>query len=236
MDHQLHAHVPASLVHQIQLWITMHLEQLPVSQLSLLPLTTRKELLLKLPIADICQLEDKKFVEGIDMREFWGDAKMDFYSFWPAHFSPSHYSWGLGSPQPSLMEIYSSDTELCRSLLYGGVAQVVLRPDLINLNVLSFLYCVRKSDGCCQLVFPPRYVQQNKFDSTEDVIEAVVSCFRGKLPRILELYMDGTDYEASPKYAHFVREVEYLRVWVLDGAKGFDFLNLFLDKAANLRS
>ena len=61
---------PESLVHQCQLWIAMHLEQLPVSHLSLLPLSTRNELLLKLPIADVCRLEGTQFTVGIDMAAF----------------------------------------------------------------------------------------------------------------------------------------------------------------------
>ena len=49
----------------------MHMEGLPVSLLSLLPLSTRKELLPRMPIADVCLLEDTMFVDGIDMEAYW---------------------------------------------------------------------------------------------------------------------------------------------------------------------
>ena len=49
----------------------MHLEEFPVSYLSLLPLSTRKELLWQLPVADVCLLEGTKFTEGLVMAAYW---------------------------------------------------------------------------------------------------------------------------------------------------------------------
>ena len=54
-----------SLVYHCQYFIAMHLEEFSVSQLSLLPHYTRKDLLWQLPLADVCQLEDTKFTEGL---------------------------------------------------------------------------------------------------------------------------------------------------------------------------
>ena len=232
MDHQLQ--IPASLIHQCHLWITMHLEQLPVSQLSLLPLMTREELLLKLPIADVCQLEDKKFVKGIDMEKFWRSQCNLLY--WREEI--------LRYAKEKLL----TNTEYYRSIFYGQIASCVIgclslfeftsvcrdregtELDLKDGNPLSFLYGVRKVDSyrnACQLVFPPRYFHESKFevcDSSKDVIKAVVSCFQGKLPRILEVNV-GEGYEADLEYAHFIREVEFLNVcgFLFDDAKGFDF-------------
>ena len=63
--------VPEPLVHQCQYYILMHLEEFPVNYLSLLPLSTRKELLWHLPVADACLLENTKFTEGLDMAAYW---------------------------------------------------------------------------------------------------------------------------------------------------------------------
>ena len=58
--------IVASLVQQCQFYILMHLEEFPIDYLSLLPLATREALLWQLPIADICQLQDTKFAEGLE--------------------------------------------------------------------------------------------------------------------------------------------------------------------------
>lgn len=55
-----------SLVQQCQFYILMHLEEFPVDYLSLFPLSTRKALLWQLPLADVCQLLDTKFTEGLE--------------------------------------------------------------------------------------------------------------------------------------------------------------------------
>ena len=61
-----------SLVHQCYHYIAMNLEQFPVSNLYLLPLKVREELLWRLPIADLCMLEDTEYVEGFhDMEAYW---------------------------------------------------------------------------------------------------------------------------------------------------------------------
>ena len=242
MDHQLQ--IPASLVHQCQLWITMHLEQLPVSQLSLLPLTTRKELLLQLPIADVCQLEDENFVEGIDMREFWQSQCTEYSYRRMEILRYAKEKW--------------TNAECYRCLLYGKIASYVIDNSSFThslRDLLYFLYCVRKVDGCkdvvswlyqtsknaCQLVFPPRYtayIQEiesswlyPKKDAREDVIKAVVSCFRGKLPKILELSV--TRFMANFESAHFIQEVEWLHIDSFASDKGSDvLLKLFVNEAA----
>ena len=69
-----------SLVQQCHTYIVMHLEEFPVTRLSLLPLSTRKELLYQLPIADVCQrLENTEFTAGLDMEEFWKSTWTDEY-------------------------------------------------------------------------------------------------------------------------------------------------------------
>ena len=68
-----------SLMHQCYHYIAMNLEKFPVSYLSLLPLKIREELLWRLPIADICQLEDTEYMEGFqDMAAYWKLPCEDF--------------------------------------------------------------------------------------------------------------------------------------------------------------
>ena len=42
-----------------------------MSYLALLPLTIRKELLNRLPVADVCLLEETPFVDGLDVQAYW---------------------------------------------------------------------------------------------------------------------------------------------------------------------
>ena len=55
-----------SLIQQCQHYIAMYVDEIPVSHLSLLPLSARRDILWRLPLADVCQLEDTDFAEGLD--------------------------------------------------------------------------------------------------------------------------------------------------------------------------
>ena len=194
----------------------MHLEELPVSHISLLPLPTRKELLEKLPIADVCQLEGTKFVEGIDMAGFWEFTCQDVVC--------------MGDVRAYFKEW--DDAQYHRAILYGQVATCVMcreprwkiwfsYPNNAELveddNVISFLYSVRKFDenkARCQLLFPPRYHQQSmcKLSTKEEYTEAVLKCFKGELPKILasvQLYEDEMDFEYAEA---FLSNVVYLGI------------------------
>ena len=56
----------------------MTLEQYSTDSLSLLPKGFRLQLLHKIPIIDICRLEDTAFVTGIDMEPIWKQIFVDF--------------------------------------------------------------------------------------------------------------------------------------------------------------
>ena len=60
-----------SLAKQCQWYIFMHMEEFPTSSLSFVPLSTREKLLRRLPVADVCLLEDTSFMKGIDMGHYW---------------------------------------------------------------------------------------------------------------------------------------------------------------------
>ena len=211
----------------------MHLEELPVSYLSLLPLSTRKELLEKLPIADVCQLEDTKFVDGIDMAGFWEFTCQESYC--------------MGDVRAYFKEW--DDAKYHRAILYGTVANLVMGgephgdfwfsyPNNAELeeddDIISFLYSVRKFDEYkvrCRLLLPPRYHQESMCNLSNkiELIEALLKCFRGELPKILpsvQLYGDEIDLEYA-KY--FLTNVSYLGIHGKPFAgEGLQFVKLAL--------
>ena len=62
--------------------VVVHLEEYPPSYLSLLPLLVRKEILWKLPMADVCRVEDTDFVQGIETEHYWNStfSEEDIYT------------------------------------------------------------------------------------------------------------------------------------------------------------
>ena len=73
---------PAPLRLQSLLFIVGHLDQYRNETLALLPLRTRRELLLNLPVVDVCRLEGSGATEDIDMEEVW---KALYYQRLPTH-------------------------------------------------------------------------------------------------------------------------------------------------------
>ena len=53
--------------------IPCNMDEISVSHLSLLPLSTLRDILWRLPLTDVCQLEDTDFAEGlcVDMAAYW---------------------------------------------------------------------------------------------------------------------------------------------------------------------
>ena len=75
---------PAPLRLQSLLFIIGHLDQYRNETLALLPLRTRRELLLNLPVIDVCRLEGSGVTDNIDMEEVW---KTLYYNRLPTHQS-----------------------------------------------------------------------------------------------------------------------------------------------------
>ena len=73
---------PVPLRLQSLLFIIGHLDQYRNESLALLPPRTRRELLLNLPVVDVCRLEGSGVTEGIDMEEVW---KTLYYNRLPTH-------------------------------------------------------------------------------------------------------------------------------------------------------
>ena len=73
---------PAPLRLQSLLFVIGHLDQYRNETLALLPPRTRRELLLNLPVIDVCRLEGSGVTEDIDMEEVW---KTLYYNRLPTH-------------------------------------------------------------------------------------------------------------------------------------------------------
>ena len=194
----------------------MHVEDFPVSFLSLLPLSVREVLLWRLPIADVCLLEDTGFVEAVDMETYW---KLSCGSSEQPEDSDSYVEeWGK--------------TKLAKAILYGQVTSTIIdclprgfwfsfprgREFIQRKHLIQFLYAVRNfcsrdecHDKCrCGFILPSRYRENNGLFLKEDIISAATNCFKGELPKVLTdvFVYDGIDLE----YLYFLRELRYLSV------------------------
>ena len=133
---------------------------------------------------------------------------------------------------------------------------------VITFNTIAFLYCVRErclkekpvfgDDDDDGLVFPPRYRQQgdlsqrwrewfdnqytDSFDEElkEDMIDAVMNCFKNQLPKYHGEITVYNDIELE--YAFYFREVVYLGILSsqLDG-DGLEFVMTVLEEATHLQ-
>ena len=191
-----------SLVHQCYHYIAMNLEQFPVSYLSLLPLKVREELLWRLPIADLCMLEDTEYVEGFhDMASYWKLPCKDFRKVLLNYADVAHYveeSWDSAKYAKAILygqvaitafgnlyDIFINVTSYCVICLpFNGI----LNPNDRSV-VIPLLYAVRKpsvgKESGCSLAFPPRYRDTGSKTSTEDIINSVQSWFKCGFPKIM---------------------------------------------------
>ena len=233
------------LARQCRDFILMHLEELSISQLCLLPLSTRKELLWQLPVADICQLESTAFIQGLDMAAFWKYP-------WEGQ-SVSIPTWRPDRDIEDYMKEWES-TEYTRAVLYGLVATSTIGPQCLvddelfcfrsphtedgELDVITFLFSIRKLDqrGQCELVFPPRYAHHSKTHQDDLTMHEVIRHFgRGKneLPTVFSRIEMFDDVKLD--HVHFLRNVSYLG---LQGRpfedKGLEFLKAVIREATHL--
>ena len=77
--------------------------------------------------------------------------------------------------------------------------------------MIPFLNAVRKpSRSGCELMFPHRYHKKRSLTSKKDIVNAVIGCFKGELPKIMaEIYL----YEdIDNEYYNLLNKVVYLGV------------------------
>lgn len=199
----------------------MHLEEFSESHLSLLPLSERKLLLQRLPIADVCLLEDSEFTKGIDMEAYW------------------RLPMELNEVDDN--DIFGETIKFAKAALYGQVASVILdclRPkgfwypfpsgnEFIHTeDMIEFLYAVKSFPSTAhefapnkgaQFDIPSRYQDKANLFLTEDLIEAAVSCFGGELPTILMGVAVVNHF--SLEYTYFLRKLRFLSVAGMEGCR-----------------
>ena len=220
----------------------MHLEEFPENHLSLLPLSERKLLLQRLPVADACLLEDTDFTKGIDMEAFWR---------LPAELAEVEDS-------DIFMEEWG-ETKFAKAALYGEVASVIIgclpkgfwypfpsgKEFIRTEDMIEFLYAVRKFPSAAheftpnkgaEFTIPSRYQDKANLFLKEDLIDAAMSCFRGELPKILTgvLVDDDVDLE----YAYFLCNLRFLSVtgidWQRSTVSSMEFVQAVVKVANNL--
>ena len=246
--------VVESLAQQCHTYIMMHLEEFPVrDHLSLLPLSTRKELLYHLPIADVClRLENTAFTAGIDMAAFWNSI-----------YDPDSVGIVEASHDKEDIEHYVQgkwdDLEYAREAVYGIVATCAMGHMVLDIEfrgtfhaththncekhkhfqwgmpVVVFLYAPRTScvHGTCQPPFPSRYKHKSEKDLT---MYEVVNCFshsKGEFPRI---FPEVSLYNINLDDVFFLRNAIYLGIngRSVFHEQGNEFLKAVLQVATNL--
>jgi hypothetical protein len=220
----------------------MHLEEFPVSHLSLLPLSERKRLLQRLPIADVCRLEDTSFTEGIDMAAYWK------FPLEPAEVENSDIfvqEWG--------------EAKFAKAALYGEVTSVIIgclpkgfwypfpsgNEFVRTEDMIEFLYAVRRFPSItyefapnkgAEFNIPARYQDKANLFLKEDLIDAAMNCFGGELPKILTgAFIDDN---SSLECMYFLRNLRFLSVtsvdWQQPTVSSMEFVLEVIKVATNL--
>ena len=194
--------VPGSLVQQCHDYILMHLEELPVSHLSLLPLSTRKTLLWQLPIADVCQLQDTEFTKGLEE-----EVEAFLLSHCNANQVYDGTAWGDRDVERYIEERWcNKDMAYARELLYGQLVTSLLgclqysnfrfyfgnqvASPCLDDDTVFFLCSIKKgyksrfgsTTTVTDYIIPPRYVRQ---EGDQLTVEQLPRYFNGRHPRML---------------------------------------------------
>ena len=194
----------------------MNLEKFPVGYLSLLPLKVREELLWRLPVADLCLLEDTEYVDGFrDVAAYWKLPFQDFMKVVQLHADVARYveaEWNGAEYAKAIL--YGQVTVIASGCLYQPFIDFVhysiclpfngsLDPNVKDV-VVPLLYAVRKPlVGKCGLAFPPHYRDKDRITwsskrgivnsmwcSDKFIVNSVRGCFKPGFPKImLQVYI-----------------------------------------------
>ena len=181
----------------------------------------RKEILNRLPVADVCLLEETPFMDGLDLEFHWRSC----LSLYPGQMMLC----------PDLQEICEANwrpTQFAKACFYSGIAASVLNSTTNNLGyaisegvqyslsygnfyeVSALCFAVRSvisETGPCEFSFPPRYAKYN-FCRDLGQVNVAVDAFKGH-PRLLKLGFNMT--ERFPFHmSTFLSDLEYLEIHV----------------------
>ena len=185
-----------TLQQQCMWFILMHLEELPPNYLALLPLSIRKEIITRLPIADVCRLEETPFVDGLDLKPYWRSYLSPMRLFYRKQ---QHLCLDL----QRICEDKWGPVEFAKASFYSKVAESILNGATHNLGVViqagesefqrySLPYhhevgvlcfgirsVISKTTRSCDFSFPPRYTKYD-YDRSFMYVDAAVDAFRGR--------------------------------------------------------
>ena len=194
---------PLSLQDQCYLYLILHLEDYLPEELSLLSLRVRERLLVNLPAADICKLEETIVVQGVDMNMVWkqiGQRQVKHDYHWVCSSTLEALNRGEGY-RDHFHEVVShgvvwEDSDKVRLLLYTvieclGVSNWQSRKQVVPI-IVNDNYNLK-----VVTVLPPRYKQYFKQSATlSSLILMLFSCFK-MLPRKLTI----GNFEFKAQYA-----------------------------------
>ena len=238
-------------------YIVEHLEEFPISHLSLLPLSIRRDLLWRLPIADVClRLEGTDFIKGLDMAAYW---KL------PCENPAAEVDYTEDSDiKQYVAERWPNKVEYAKAWLYGRVAAceigclgdshefILPENQSAPCDALTFLYSVRMlhGDGWDRLTFPPRYQQVEKLleppswrltkKQEQDIIDAIVSAFNGERPKMLPeaqvLTEPHHDWKIRDADLSLLSEIEYVGIQCRPfDNRSIEWLVKLVNNASNLQ-
>ena len=210
-----------SLTQQCLTYILMHFEKFPMEYLSSLPLHYRWAILYRLPIADVCQLENTEFVRNLDLFDYWR-------SIFSKEDGCIHPDYSHEYTREYFDEQWSDRASVEKSIAYG---KVVANGSLIHAalqannsfwmnSIASILYGIRKEDGSqhngdCFVEtvvksshkFPPRNLKYKG----KNLVESAVHCFKGNLPTFFHISdIDESSCGHLRKYIPYLKNLRYL--------------------------
>ena len=161
-----------SLADQCFLYLILNLEEFPPACLALLPRQIRNQLLLSLPMVDICNLEETAVMEGIEMDDIWQSVRENRV----ADDVRLH---------PLSKELSVGGREFCFRALIFLFVHCGSESGIEAINFISLLYSVKLHMGCSagksvfsrmnsrneSQVIPNRYITDSNVIDYMDVSE-----------------------------------------------------------------
>ena len=124
-----------SLSDQCHLYLILHLEEFLPEELALLSVRMREQLLINLPVADICKLEETTVVQGIDTNFIWREVGK-------RQIVPHCYDWVCNSTLKALEQ-----HEGYRDHFHEVASHCLTWKDCCNTELPLLLYSVRECLG-----------------------------------------------------------------------------------------
>ena len=228
-------------------FILMHLDAIPASYLALLPLSFRKTILNRVPVADVCQfIEDTPFANGLALEDYWRDNRFPSYmglrqdlqevckaKWGPTEFAKACFYSSIAEKILNLttrevaLKMFEGTNMVTRSLSFMHFLPSGMEVSTLLFAIRSFASETRK----CNFTFPPRYT---KFDvNIRNEVNAAVEGFKGR-PHLLKLGFGMTDRKPNGFMLDFFSDLEYLEVHISTKRRFKVVVNL-VEQATNLK-